>query len=290
MEMPVYSLGRMSKENPAIQLFGSAYIPSGENMHEPRTFKIQSPAMHGTDIRVWQELIKGIARSWGIHLPLKVDGVYGMATRSFSKTVCFALGFTHDQLDDGITPWIRSLTRNPNMRTDGMDERKLGEYRKDFRDALRKKYERNDPDVAAPIGKILTMTWGYHPGVHDGIDLICGPNAPIYAICDAKVVDVRSSGWWGKAPSGNVALGDGIIQLECLTDDGPFRRGMHLGYGHAEKSSVHVGQHVKAGHVLGHAGLAVAWHVHFMANHGHTMRGIGEFDPEPLVRYALKHK
>lgn len=255
-----------------------------------RTFKIRDPHMHGDDVRAWQDLIKGIARSWNVDLPLKVDGDYGMATRSFSKMICFGLGFSHEQIDNGITPWVRELTRNPERRPDAMDERKVGEWRKDFRDNLRKKYAPDaDEDVASPLKKILTMTWGYHPGVHDGIDLICGRNAAIYAICDARVIDVRSGGWWGKAPSGNVALGDGIIQLECLTDDGPFKKGMHFGYGHAEKAVVHVGQRVQQGQLLGHAGLAVAWHVHFMANGGGTTRGIGDRDPEPFVRYALAH-
>jgi murein DD-endopeptidase MepM/ murein hydrolase activator NlpD len=146
-----------------------------------------------------------------------------------------------------------------------------------------------EEDVAAPISKILTMAWGWHPGVHDGIDLICGPNAPIYALCDGKVIDVRAGGWWGKTPSGDVSKGDGIIQIECLTDDGPFKKGMHIGYGHAEKASVRVGQRVEAGQRLGRAGLAVAWHIHLMANHGRTFKGIGEFDPRPLVDYAIKN-
>jgi murein DD-endopeptidase MepM/ murein hydrolase activator NlpD len=260
-------------------------------MAEPRTFKIQSPYMHGDDIREFQKQIKGIARSWDVHIPLEVDGVYGMATRSFMKTICFALGFTHDQLDNGVTPWVRTLTRNPDERSSGMKERQDGRWRKGFRDDLRKKYpkEKASDDTAAPLGKIITMTWGYHPGVHDGIDLICGADAPIYAICDAEVFDVRSGGWWGKAPSGDVARGDGIIQLRCLTNDGPFKVGMHFGYGHAEKAVVHEGQKVQQGQLLGHAGLAVAWHVHFMANGGGTTQGRGDRDPEPYVRYALAH-
>jgi murein DD-endopeptidase MepM/ murein hydrolase activator NlpD len=255
-------------------------------MAEPRTFQIKSPLMEGDDIREWQKLIKGIARSWDVYLPLKVDGVYGMGTRSFSKTIGFARGFTHAQLDEGITPWVRENMRNPSK---AMDERRAGRWRAGFRDDLRKKYPKAKAgdDTAAPLGKIITMTWGYHPGVHDGIDLICGADAPIYAICDAEVFDVRAGGWWGKAPSGEVARGDGIIQLRCLTDDGPFQKGMHFGYGHAEKAVVHEGQRVQQGQLLGHAGLAVAWHVHFMANGGGTTRGTGDRDPRPYIDYAL---
>jgi murein DD-endopeptidase MepM/ murein hydrolase activator NlpD len=143
--------------------------------------------------------------------------------------------------------------------------------------------------VASPV-KETGHSWGWHPGVHDGVDLICGPEAKIYALCDAKVIDVRSSGWWGKgaqASSGHpISDGDGIIQLECMIDIGPFRKGMHFGYGHAEGAVVKVGQMVRAGQHIGHAGFANAWHVHFMVNGGSTMRGVGDRDPWPFVAYA----
>lgn len=257
---------------------------------EARTFKIDDTPMKGSDVKAWQDLILDIGQTWNVHFPLKADGVYGMSTRSFSKMVLFGRGFTHEQMDDGITPWLRQLTRNPDKRPDAVKNRANERERKEFRDNLRKKFDGDDPDVAAPIGKIITMTWGYHAGVHDGRDLICGPKAPIYALCDAEVIDVRPSGWWGNNPSGDVWKGDGIIQIRCLTDDGPFRKGMHFGYGHAEGADVKVGQRVEAGARLGEAGLAVAWHIHLMANNGEFgLRGKGSFDPLPYVTYSLKH-
>jgi hypothetical protein len=259
-------------------------------MAEPRTFKIDSPIMRGTDIAAWQQLLIDVGKGWGITFPLKVDGNYGMATRSFSKMILFGRGFSHEQLDDGITPWLRQLTRVPDDRPDAVKKRTSEPWRVEFRDNLRKKYASDQPDVAAPIGKIITMTWGYHKGVHDGIDLICGPKAPILAICDAEIIDVRPSGWWGNNPSGEVWKGDGIIQIRCLTDDGPFKHGMHFGYGHAEGADVTVGQRVYAGHRLGEAGLAVAWHIHLMGNNGEFgLKGKGSFDPRPFVNYAIKN-
>lgn len=259
-------------------------------MPEPRTFKIDSPLMEGSDIKAWQDLILDIGQTWNVHFPLKADGTYGMATRSFGKMVLFGRGFSHDQLDNGITPWLRELTRHPDRRPDEVKQRAGEPYRKDFRDDLRKKYEGDDGEVAAPIGKIITMTWGYHYGVHDGIDLICGRKAPIYALCDAKVIDVRPGGWWGNSPSGQVWKGDGIIQIRCLTDDGPFKKGMHFGYGHAEGADVGVGDTVKAGDRLGEAGLAVAWHIHLMANNGEFgLKGKGSRDPRPYVNYAIRN-
>lgn len=256
----------------------------------PRTFKITPTPMRGSDIREWQELIVDIGQSWNAHFPLKADGVYGMATRSFSKMVLFGRGYSHGQLEDGITPQLRVQTRHPERAPDEVRARVAEPYRVNFRDGLRRKFQDDDADVAAPIGKIITMTWGYHPGVHDGIDLICGPKAPIYALCDAKVIDVRAGGWWGNSPSGEVWKGDGIIQIRCLTDDGPFRKGMHFGYGHAEGADVRVGQTVEAGARLGEAGLAVAWHIHLMGNNGEFgLRGKGSFDPRPFVNYAIRN-
>lgn len=261
-------------------------------MAEPRTFKIHSTPMKGKDVQDWQELIVEIGESWNVNFPLKVDGVYGMATRSFSKMVLFARGFTHEQIDSGITPWLRSRTRRPELRDQAVMDRANRPERLEFRNGLREKFKsRVNKDVAAPIGKIITMTWGFHPGVHDGIDLICGKKAPIFALCDSRVIDVRPSGWWGNNPSGEVWRGDGIIQIECTTNDGPFAKGMHFGYGHAEGADVKVGQTVEAGARLGEAGLAVAWHVHLMANRGEFgLRGKGSIDPLPFVKYALKNK
>lgn len=153
--------------------------------------------------------------------------------------------------------------------------------------------------VASPLRKIIGHSWGWHPGVHDGVDLICESDATIYALCDGTIVDARSSGWWGKgaqASSGHpVSDGDGIIQLQCSVDRGPFRPGLVFGYGHAEKATVKVGDKVRAGQVIGHAGFANAWHVHFMANDGHKRRsdggysGVGDRDPWPYVDYACEN-
>ena len=83
-----------------------------------------------------------------------------------------------------------------------------------------------------------------------------------------------------------ISDGDGIIQIECIVDKGPFKKGMHFGYGHAEKAVVRAGQLVKAGQKLGHAGFANAWHLHFMVNGGDTERGVGDRDPMPFVTFA----
>jgi murein DD-endopeptidase MepM/ murein hydrolase activator NlpD len=144
--------------------------------------------------------------------------------------------------------------------------------------------------VASPLDVILDDAWGYHPPVHDGLDLICEPNAPLRAICRARVIRADAAGWWGKgahASSGHpVSDGDGIIVIRSLVDFGPFRRGQNLCYGHAEHAVVKPGDVVSPGQVIGRAGFANAWHTHFMVNGRSDDRGLGDRDPRPFVDFA----
>jgi murein DD-endopeptidase MepM/ murein hydrolase activator NlpD len=143
--------------------------------------------------------------------------------------------------------------------------------------------------VSTPMKHILEDSWGYHPPVHDGIDLICPTSEPLLAICRAKVVRADAGGWWGKGAPADPALkarGDGIIILRSLIDAGPIKAGMNLCYGHAEHATVKVGQTVEAGQMIGHAGFANAWHTHFMVNMRGDTKGVGDRDPKPVVDYA----
>jgi murein DD-endopeptidase MepM/ murein hydrolase activator NlpD len=206
-------------------------------------------------------------------------------------TCAWALGASEQTLaemkaDQVVPIGVQRMIRWPGMRS--AEQGALG--RKRVAHMLRERKERRG-HAAAPVTPILGSSWGWHPGVHDGVDLITENDDVLYAICDAEVIDVRPAGWWGNNPRPSqghpVSDGDGIIQLRCLTDVGPFKKGMHFGYGHAEQATVQVGQHVKAGQKIGHAGFARAWHVHFMANGGGTSKGVGDRDPMPYVRYAL---
>jgi murein DD-endopeptidase MepM/ murein hydrolase activator NlpD len=143
--------------------------------------------------------------------------------------------------------------------------------------------------LAYPVKHLITDAWGYHPGVHDGVDLICPASEPLIAMCHAKVVRADAGGWWGKgAPADPVlkARGDGIIILRSLVDAGLVRKGMNLCYGHAEHAKVKAGQEVHAGDVIGEAGFANAWHVHFMVNMRADTRGVGDRDPRPVLDSA----
>jgi murein DD-endopeptidase MepM/ murein hydrolase activator NlpD len=284
-----YYLGAEPSEGPAIPSSGR----EKESYMSARTFKLQTPLMEGSDIEAWQKEMKNdlFHRLKIENVPIDVDGVYGHGTRSITADLCKAYGIdAGKELKKGVTPTLRKRIRNGDL-TDEERKRRDSSTAKRFRSKLRDKWATKN--VASPLHRIISDSWGYHPGVHDGEDLICDPDAVIFAMCDAEVVDVRASGWWGLgAPSDpNLkAKGDGIIQIKVLENVGPLKAGMHLGYGHAEKAVVKVGQRVKAGQMLGHAGFANAWHVHFMVNHGEFgTQGRGSQDPRPIVDYCVKN-
>lgn len=168
---------------------------------------------------------------------------------------------------------------------------KLRRGQVDFADRVINRHDA--PPVHSPLHKILSSSWGYHPPVHDGVDLICEADAPLLAICDGVITRADDGGWWGKGaqPSGGhpVSDGDGVIVLRCDTDAGPFKKGLNFCYGHAENPTVKVGERVKAGQRIGTAGFANAWHIHFMVNgHGGPRPATGDRDPMPFVNYAVE--
>lgn len=233
--------------------------------------------MHGDDIRAWQGYVNRRLRDWHIEYELGVDGDYGDETSLWSQRVLYGLGLSTDDWN-GVTPEARIKARLPQLRNPA--ELDAARNRRSWLRRLRRRYA---GPVHTPVENIVTSSHGYSPPTHDGIDLICPANARIFAVCRAKVIDVRSGGWWGKNPTGDVSVGDGIIQLEALESIGPLKKGMHIGYGHAEQAQVSVGQMVNAGDVLGRAGFANAWHIHFMINDGRTTRGIGNIDPRACL-------
>lgn len=256
-----------------------------------RTFAITAPHMRGTDIEAWQRWLNGHLDYWGVDLHLDEDGDYGLLTRSTTASVAHGMGLkAADWMTDGVTPELRIKLRNANLTPDELacaHERRLT-----WLVEFRARYAR--ANVSTPIANILQDSWGWHPGVHDGVDLIATWRSPLLAICTGKVVRVSSSGWWGNNPQPSpghpVSDGDGIIILECTITDGPFRPGMHFGYGHAEGAEVEVGEHVQAGEMLGRVGFARAAHCHFMVNDdppaSGLYRGVGDRDPLPFVVYA----
>ncbi len=253
-------------------------------MAEPRTFKLDSPHMHGDDVGEWQDTLLAQFKTWGVDYPLTRDEDYGSATRAATSSVLHGLGIDQDTIADGVTPWLRVKVRDKRLSD---EERVRFHDREPWRKRLAKLHEHGGK-VSTPIGTILADSWGWHPPGHDGVDLMCRPNATLLAICDGKVIRADSGGWWGKgAPSPAVAAkGDGIIVVRCTITAGPFKPGLNFCYGHAEHPCVKVGEPVQAGDPIGKAGNANGWHTHFMVNARKDNRGVGDRDPLPFVRYA----
>lgn len=239
-------------------------------------------------VREWQRTLNLQLGRWGAgRNALKVDGVYGVGTRAVTADVLRGLGIEQDRMRHGVTPWLRTKVRERRL---SVVERARYARRKGVR---REVVARLTGRVHRPLAHVITDSWGWHPGVHDGVDLICASDALLFAMCDGVVVRADPSGWWGKAPSGDVSKGDGIIIIRCSISDGPFRPGLHICYGHAEHARVKVGSKVRAGQVIGRAGLAVVPHVHLMVNGLRAdasgfVRGVGDRDPRPFYDYARK--
>jgi hypothetical protein len=258
-----------------------------------RDLVVLDPPMEGRDIANLNRAVRERLGVRGIDIPTPVHDKFTLAAAQAAVEAGYFLGLLEETVlatDHGrpcCTEGAQAIIREPDERTPDQLQRAND---REPQIARGPRYYRGA--FAAPVDPIKQHSNGFGSN-HDGVDLICDDDAVIYAICHARVIDVRAADWWGKSatrtPEHPISDGDGIIQLECLVDDGPFKRGMHFGYGHAEKAVVTPGQIVNAGQRLGHAGFARAWHVHFMVNSGDTSEGRGDRDPMPFVEYAQTH-
>jgi murein DD-endopeptidase MepM/ murein hydrolase activator NlpD len=262
-----------------------------------RDLVVTDPPMRGRDVANLNRAVHQRLEMRRIDIPSPVHDMFTQAAALAAVEAGYFLGLLEDTIlatDSGrrvCTQGAQTIIREPERRTAEQLERAKVRHPQ-AASGPRYYAELSGGGVAVPVDPILEHSNGFNGG-HDGVDLICEADDVVYAICDAKVIDVRSGGWWGKGAQAShghpIAHGDGIIQIECVVDQGPFKKGLHFGYGHAEKAVVKVGQTVKAGQKLGHAGFANAWHLHFMVNGGTTMKGIGDRNPMPFVDFAKSH-
>ena len=248
-----------------------------------RTLNLTTPHQRGEDVEAWRIFVARKFRSWNIHYPLAPGDQYDQATRAATATLMRAWGVRSAQeaMASGVTSWWRTKIRNDSR---SLTERALFVARAPYRASLRRKYSAKG--IAAPLAHVIEDSWGYHPPGHDGLDLICAEDAPLFAICDGTIVRADASGWWGKgaqASAGHpVSDGDGVIILRCGVNRGPFKKGLNFVYGHAEHATVKAGDRVKAGQVIGKAGFANAAHVHLCVNGRKDTLGVGDRDPRPF--------
>lgn len=261
---------------------------------DSRTFKVTSPPMKGPDIEAWQEWLNHQMDLWRVEYQIKTDGFYGVRTRDLTASVCHGLGMTaSDALASGLGPELRTKLRHKRLTS---EEVSLSRARKQqWLPRFRERFIRWHLSTPTPV--IITHDWGYHPGIHDGVDLIAPWGNPMLAICDGVIVRADADGWWGNNPKPSpghpVSDGDGIIIIECAVSIGPFKPGMHFCYGHGEYAAVSVGQRIRAGQVIGKVGWANAPHIHFMVNDIRPVddfyTGRGDRDPWPFVDYAIRN-
>ena len=253
------------------------------------TFAVGGDVESARAVTEWQQWLLDRFDKWNIDYPLKITGRYDVPTRDATATLMRAWGVNSasDAMRHGLTAWWRTKLRN-NRRS--LAETARFAARVTYRRSLRNRYRART--VASPLAKVLADSWGWAPG-HDGLDLICAEDAPLFAMCDGVIVRADPSGWWGKgakpSPGHPVSDGDGVIVLRCYTNAGPFKPGLNFVYGHAEHATVKAGDKVTAGQVIGRAGYANAPHVHLCVNGRNDTKGIGDRDPRPFYDYARKH-
>jgi murein DD-endopeptidase MepM/ murein hydrolase activator NlpD len=251
--------------------------------------------MEGADVKAWQEWLNGHLEFWHVPFMIPTDGHYGPLTRSVSKSVAYGMGIdTGTIVEHGVTAALRSKMRNADLSTAELV--RAQQRREDWLPRYRERFERKNVSTPTPV--ILESSWGWHPGVHDGVDLIAPWKNPCLAICTGIIVRADAEGWWGSNPKPSpghpVSDGAGIVILESSTDAGPFKRGLHFGYGHAKPvDGVKKGTLVRAGEMIGRVGFANAAHIHFMVNDDKPVsgfyRGVGDRDPMPYVDYARRN-
>src|SRR5688572_10032722 len=135
-----------------------------------RAFKVQQPHMEGNDVREWQAFLNNQMKHWDVNYRVPEDGDYGIATRDLTASVVHGLGLSNasEAMADGVTPQLRIKLRNKKL-----SPVELARYhgpRALWRKAFRKRHE-GGGKVHTPLARILADSWGYHPPVHDGVDL-----------------------------------------------------------------------------------------------------------------------
>lgn len=116
-------------------------------MVEPRTYKIEAPVMSGEDIKSWQNEIKTLFSQFYISCPIVVDGNYGDSTRSFTASLCHALGMNEVVVMlHGLTPELRVRIRNHQLTP---SETIQMNQRGPWRNALRQSWSPNITHISA---------------------------------------------------------------------------------------------------------------------------------------------
>lgn len=128
-------------------------------MATARTFKVQSPLMHGDDIKNWQNDVHKMFKTIGITVPLQVDGKYGQVTRSRSRALAAAFGIPSDSVaKTGLTPAFRERLKKASHLDKAFHTKKAEQQRA----RLKRDWNKSKPKPANPILNGFDVS-GYQP-------------------------------------------------------------------------------------------------------------------------------
>jgi hypothetical protein len=123
----------------------------------PRIFALATPHMKGSDIEAFQRELTKRFEAWTINRQLVADGDYGPDTRAAAQDVCIGLGIGREVvMGHGVTPELRVKIRHPETRTEVEKARAEGEAAKQFRAALRRRFD--------AVGQVVVAADANKPG------------------------------------------------------------------------------------------------------------------------------
>jgi hypothetical protein len=131
----------------------------------PRTFKLTSPLITGSDVRDFQRVLNKRFRLWKINRRVVEDGDYGTDTRKAARQVCRGLGIKVEAaMRHGATPGLRRKIADPKLRTLEEVARATSPSAKEFRAKLRKQFKGTvifGPNANLPGKPMANLTVNY---------------------------------------------------------------------------------------------------------------------------------
>lgn len=118
-----------------------------DDAHPAETYVLRQPLLKSAGIQAFQRVLNHQYEVWGIHRQITENGVYGPETREATQQIALGLGLLKSDYEDGITPQLRILIRNPERRTPLQTKRFESVQRRRYRAALRKHYTTVRPSV-----------------------------------------------------------------------------------------------------------------------------------------------
>jgi hypothetical protein len=137
---------RAASDGAAFETKLRALFARGPVPNQGRTFRIQSPAMTGEDIRAFQRVINERYRRWGVSKRVGEDGEYGSITRLAVRQVCHGLGLAKADYPGGVTPELQLRVRMPSRRSP--DELARARARRSWLERLRRQQEGGGAELA----------------------------------------------------------------------------------------------------------------------------------------------